>query len=120
MFTTVSAPTVSLIVLGGSLVAGGVNDVVLTCSANLDINVVNSGELRFNFSWRGSDNRTLLDGGRISINSSSTSSSSMLILSPLSTTDATITCIVIVTERLTRLIESQPATNSTTINIQSK
>ena len=116
----VSAPTLSLSVLSDSLVAGGVGEVTLTCIASLDLNVVDRGDLEFSFSWRDRDNIIMVAGGRISINSSPTSNSAMLTLSPLGTIDTNISCTVIVAERQVQLETSIPVSKSTTIDIQSK
>ena len=120
MFAAVSAPTVSLFVLNDSLVAGGVGDVTLTCTAGLDLNVVDSGDLEFSFFWTDSEDMILSAGDRISINSYSASNSSMLTLSPLSTTDTTITCTVIVSEIEDMLEASELGNKSISIDVQSK
>ena len=120
MFAAVPAPFVSLSVLSDSLVAGGMGEVTLTCLASLDLNVVDSGELEFSFSWRDRENIIMVAGGRISITSSSTSSTSILTLSPLSTTDTNITCIVVVAEREDRLEPSEPGNKSISVDVQSK
>ena len=120
MFAAVPAPTVSLSVLSDSLVAGGVRNVTLTCIASLDLNVVDSGDLEFSFSWRDRENIIMVAGGQISISSSSTSNISMLTLSPPSTTDTNITCSVTVLEREARLESSLPGTKSISIDVQSK
>ena len=120
MFATVSAPTLSLSVLSDSLVAGGMGEVTLTCIASLDLNVVESGDIEFSFSWWDRDNILIIAGGRISISSSFTSSSSVLTLSPLSTTDTNITCAVVVAERQERLEPSDPGSKSISVDVQSK
>ena len=120
VFVIVPAPTLSLSVLSDSLVAGGVEDVTLTCIASLDLNVVDNGDLEFSFSWRDRENMIKVAGGRISINSSPTSNSAMLTLSPLGTADTNISCTVIVAERQDQLEASPPGSKSTTIDIQSK
>ena len=119
MFAAVPAPTLSLSVLYDSLVAGGVGEVTLTCVAGLDLNVVDSGDLEFSFSWRDKEN-IMVAGSRITISSSFTSNISMLTLSPLSTTDTNISCSVIVAERQKQLEASAPGFKSISIDVQSK
>ena len=120
MFAAVSAPTLSLSVLSDSLVAGGMGEVTLTCIASLDLNVVDSGDIEYSFFWWDRDNIIIIAGGRISISSYFTSSSSMLTLSPLSTTDTNITCTVVVVEREERLEPSDPGSKSISVDVQSK
>ena len=121
MCVTVSAPWVSLSVSvpSGPLVAGGVGDVTLTCSAMVDTAVVDTGNLVFSFTWLDRNNINVITGGRSSISFPSPSSTS-LTLSPLSFIDTSFTCRVSVRESQRSLLESETGSNGTSINVQSK
>ena len=118
----VPPPDVSLSVSDGALIAGGVGVVSLNCSAMVDMDVVNEGNILFTFTWRDRDSSEVADDGRFSISNAGPSSSSIssLQLSPLSTADTNFICTVTATEKNSRLLPSQPATAEITVNVTSE
>ncbi len=119
----VSTPVVTLsLAPDPSLVAGGVGDTVLTCTAMVDRAVVNRGTLEYAFTWRDIDSNTIVSGGRtiVSTTAPSPSQSSNLTLSPLSTADTSFTCAVVVTVTEDTLVPSEPGVTSTAVNVTSE
>ena len=118
----VPPPMVSLSVPPGPLVAGGEEDTLLTCSAMVNSTVVDVDvqDIRYIFTWqdRNGQDIIIVSGGHTIITpSSSSSSSSFLTLSPLSTTDTNFTCTVIVSEVQNKVIASEPASATTTVDV---
>ena len=98
--------------------AGGVDDVTLTCSASVDRGVVDFGDLVYSFTWYNSEGEVIMSSSRTII--SSINNMSTLTLSPLSVDDSNITCSVVVAERLGRLGSSAAGFQYTFISLQSK
>ena len=105
-------------VSSGPLVAGGVNDVVVTCSATVNTTVVDFGTLRYTVTWLNRQGDEISTDSRTTIVSSTSSSFSTLTLSPLSTEDTNFTCVLVVNELRNRLTPSTAGTGSTTIDVQ--
>ena len=96
-FHTVPFPTLSLNVTPhGPLLAGGAEDITLTCYALLDLTVVDTQQdILYSFTWRDRAGVEIVSGDRITISqSSSTTAFSSLTLSPLTTIDTNFTCAV--------------------------
>ena len=108
----------SVSVTSGRLVAGGVDDVTLTCSASVDSFLVHFNTLSYTITWRDRYGGVISSGSRTTIVSSTSSSSSTLTLSPLSTEDTNFTCVVVLSEMLNRLAPSAEGTGSTTVAVQ--
>ena len=109
----VPSPNVSLTVSSDSpLIAGGVNDGTLTCSASVDRGVIDFGDIVYSFTWYNSEgevkssNRTVI---------SYMISTSTLTLSPLSVYDSNVTCCVVGSEGQCRL----NPTNTTCLSVTS-
>ncbi len=122
-FYVVSTPTVTLsLVPNAPLLAGGLEDTILTCTTMVDEAVVNIGTLLYAFVWQDRNNSTLLSGRRtiISTTAPSPSQSSILTLSPLSTADTSFTCAVVVTVMENTLDASEPGVKSTEVNVISE
>ncbi len=107
------------------LYAGGLNDVTLTCSASLKMDLIDRGDeyILYTFTWMGMGGDTLVSGGRITISTTTTSTISTissLILSPLSTTDTNFTCTVRATEAQNRIVASEIGRKTVEVNIQSE
>ena len=120
----VSTPAVTVSVnpiFPDPLVAGGVGDTVLTCSAMLNT-AVDEGTFLYTFTWQDRDGNTVLPGERTTISpgSPSQTSSSTLTLSPLNTADTMFTCRVIATEMTSTLDASDPGVASISLNVISK
>ena len=100
--------------------AGSVGDITLTCSTSVDMNVVdNSPTLLYAFTWLDSAGVEIVSGGRISITQTSpTSPSSSLTLSPLNIRDTNFTCIVAVTASLNVLDPSDLGSSSISLDVQ--
>ena len=118
-YVAVSTPDVSLLV-SGPLVAGAVNNVILTCFATINTSVSDFGTFDYTFTWLNREDAELQNSQRTNIVSSTSSDSSTLTLSPLNVMDTEFTCTVIVTERSNRLATSAIGTGSATINVQGK
>ena len=116
-YVAVSTPDVSLLV-SGPLVAGGVNNVTLTCFATINTSVSDFGTFDYTFTWLNREDTMILNIQRTNIVPSTSSDSSTLTLSPLNVEDTEFTCIVIVNERSNRLATSARGIGSTTINVQ--
>ena len=114
----VSTPDVSVSVSSGPLIAGGVNDVVVTCSATVNNTVVDFGTLGYTVTWLNRQGDEISTDSRTAFVSSISSSSSTLTISPLSTEDTNFTCVVVVSEMQNILTPSTAGTGSTTIDIQ--
>ena len=108
----------SVSVTSDRLVAGGVDDVTLTCSASVDSFLVHFDTLSFTMTWQDRQSDVISSGSRTTIVSSTSSSSSTLTLSPLSTEDTNFTCVVVVSEMLNSLTPSAEGTGSTTVAVQ--
>ena len=120
----VSTPAVTVSVNPVSpdpLVAGGVGDTVLTCSAMLNA-AVNEGTILYTFTWQDRDGNAVLPGERTTISPGSPSqvSSSNLTLSPLNTADTMFTCRVVATEMTSTLNASDPGVASIPLSVISK
>ena len=113
-----STPDVSVSMSSGPLVAGGVDNVIVTCSATVDTTVVDFGTLGYSITWLNRLGDVISSDSRTAIVSSSSSSSSTLTLSPPSTEDTNFTCVVVVSEMLNRLAPSAEGTGSTTVDVQ--
>ena len=94
----VPPPVVGVSVTSGFLVAGGVEDVNITCTATVNYSVVDSADLVYSYTWRNSLGQLITKTKIKSVGNVST-----LTLSPLSTLDTNLSCRVIVSERLGRL-----------------
>ena len=105
--------------LAGPLVAGGVQDTTLTCSAMVDRSVVDRGTILYAFTWRDRDGRTVESGGRTII-STAAPQSSTLTLSPLNTADTNFTCAVAATESQNTLVPSELGEMSTPVSVMSE
>ena len=117
--SAVSTPDVSLVVSSDSLlIAGGVDDVTLTCSASVDRGVVDFGDLVYSFSWYNSEGEVIMSSSRTII--SSINNMSTLTLSLLSVDDSNINCSVVVAERLGRLDSSAVGYRCIKVNVQRK
>ena len=118
----VPSPDVSLLVPPGPLYAGGAEDTTLTCSAMLNLTVVDTTrDILYTFTWLDRDGVEIVSGERININqSSSTTASSSLTLSPLNTMDTNFTCTVRVSVSQNVLIRSDFAVASTLADVQGK
>ena len=113
----VSTPDVIITASSDSpLIAGGVNDVTLTCSASVDRGVVDFGDLIYSFTWYNSEGEVIISSSRTII--SSINNMSTLTLSPLNVDDSNITCSVVVAERLGRLDSSAAGHWFTKINVK--
>ena len=125
MLHVVSAPNVILSLTSdpsASLVAGGLQDTILNCSAMLD-RFVNSGILQYTFAWQDKDGDAIVSDSRTIISPASSPSLtpySTLSLSPLSTEDTNFTCTVAVSETQARLEASEQARNSLSLNVSSE
>ena len=108
----------SVSVSSGPLVAGGVDDVTLTCSATVDSFIVDFGILGYAFTWLDRRGTTILTVNRTTIVSSTNNNISTLALSPLSIEDTNFTCTVVVHDIMNRLGSSAAGAMSTTLNIQ--
>ena len=122
-FYSVPAPTVSLnITSTGPLLAGGAEDITLTCSAILDLTVVNPQLVRdilYSFTWRDRAGVEIVSGDRITISqSSSTTAFSSLTLSPLTTMDTNFTCTVAVSVPANVLLPSDLAMASISLDVE--
>ena len=115
----VPPPDVLLSVSDGALIAGGVGVVSLNCSAMVDVDVVDEGNILFTFTWRDRDSSEVADDGRFRISNAGPSSSSLQ-LSPLSTADTNFICTVTAAEKNSRLLPSQPATAEIALNVTSE
>ena len=94
----VPPPVVVVSVTSESLVAGGVEDVNITCTATVNYSVVDSADLVYSYTWRNSLGQLITKTKIKSVGNVST-----LTLSPLSSLDTNLSCRVIVSERLGRL-----------------
>ena len=101
---TVPTPVVSLTVPPGPLFVGEVE--ALTCTAILNLTIVDSGDILYSFTWRDREGNSVVSGSRTIITQTSSSSSSSLTLSPLNTTYTNFTCTVIAMESMNRLVSS--------------
>ena len=124
MSWAVSTPAVTASVSPVSpdpLVAGGVGDTVLTCSAMLNA-AVDDGTILYTFTWQDTDGNAVLPGEQTTISSESHSylSSSTLTLSPLNSADTMFTCIVVATEMTSTLDASDPGVASIQLNVIGK
>ena len=85
----VPPPVVVVTVTSGSLVAGGVEDVNITCTATVNYSVVDSADLVYSYTWRNHD-QLIKNKNRAKI--MSVNNISTLTLSPLSTKDIHLSC----------------------------
>ena len=117
---TVSAPTVSLdITPTGHLLAGGAEDITLTCSALLDLTVVDTQQdILYSFTWRDRAGVEIVSGDRIVISQSSSTTAFSLTLSPLTTMDTNFTCTVLVSVPLNTLLPSDSAMASISLDVE--
>ena len=113
----VPTPVVSITVRPGPLFAGEVES--LTCTATLDLTIVDYGNILYSFTWRDREGNTVVSGSRTII--TQTSSSSSLTLSPLNTMDTNFTCTVRAMESINRLVSSTEGNDFVTIiNVHSE
>ena len=105
----------SITVPPGPLFAGEVE--ALTCTATLNLTLVDSGDIFYSFTWRDREGNTVVSGSRTIITQTSSSS---LTLSPLNTTDTNFTCTVIAMDSMNRLVSSAEGNDSITINVHSE
>ena len=108
----------SVSVSSGPVVAGGVDNVIVTCSATVDTTVVDFGTLGYTITWLNRQGDEISSDSRTTVVSSTSSRSSTLTLSPLSTEDTNFTCVVVVSDMLNRLAASAEGTGSTTVDVQ--
>ncbi len=99
---------------------GRVDDVTLECSAIINQDIVDTGELRYSFIWIYRDGSEVRNSSRTIITSFSTSNSSTLTLSPLSSLDTLFKCNVTVSESQNLLQRSNAGTTLIFINSQCK
>ena len=85
----VPPPVVVVSVTSGSLVAGGVEDVNITCTATVNYSVVDSADLVYSYTWRNHD-QLIKNNDRAKIKS--VNNISTLTLSPLSTRYTQFSC----------------------------
>ena len=85
-------------VTSGSLMAGGAEDVNITCTATVNYSVVDSADLVYSYTWRNSLGQLITNSNKTLINS--VGNMSILTLSSLSTLDTNFSCSVIVSETL--------------------
>jgi len=104
--------------LDSSVYAGGVDNVTVLCMASVDSNVVDFGELEYNFTWRNRDQMEIKNNSRIILIFNKKKST--LTLSPLSTEDTKFTCSVTVSEKQGRLLPSEEESQSFSLNIKCK
>ncbi len=116
----VPAPDVSVAISPDLLLVGGVDNITLTCSASINRDIVDTGELRYSFIWIDRDCSEVRNGGRSIITSSTTSNLSTLTLSPLSSVDTFFRCNVTISESQNTLQRSNTGTKSIFINSQCK
>ena len=112
---TVPTPVVSITVPPGPLFAGEVE--TLTCTATLDLSIVDFGDILYSFTWRDREGNTVVSGSRTIITQTSSSS---LTLSSLNTMDTNFTCTVRAMESMNRLVSSAEGNDSITINVHSE
>ena len=105
----------SITVPPGPLFAGEVE--TLTCTATLDLSIVDSGNILYSFTWRDREGNTIVSGSRTIITQTSSSS---LTLSPLNTMDTNFTCTVRAMEDMNILVSSAEGDDSITINVHSE
>ena len=86
----VPPPVVVVSVTSGSLVAGGVEDVNITCTATVNYSVVDSVDLVYSYTWRSRYDHLIDNSKRTKIKS--VNNISTLTLSPLSTKDTHFSC----------------------------
>ena len=86
----VPPPVVVVSVTSGSLVAGGVEDVNITCTATVNYSVVDSADLVYSYTWRSRNDQLIKNNNRAKIKS--VNNISTLTLSPLSTRDTYFSC----------------------------
>ena len=125
----VSAPMVTLsLAPDPALVAGGVEDTTLICSAMVN-QAVNRGTIIFTFTWRDRDGNPVVSQQRTAISPSTPPHSSTfpipvitstLTLSPLSTADTNFSCTVDLAESQNTLDPSEPVTMSIAVNVISE
>ena len=116
----VPPPVVSLSVPSGPLVAGGVEDILLTCSAMVNSTVVDLDvqDIHYVFTWQDRNGQDIVSGDRTIISFLPPFvSSSSLTLSPLNITDTNFTCIVTVSEFQNRVIASEPGSAVTSVDV---
>ena len=88
----VPPPVVVVSVTSGSLVAGGVEDVKITCTATVNYSVVDSADLVYSYTWRNRYDQLIKNNNRTKIKS--VNNISTLTLSPLSTRDTYFSCTI--------------------------
>ena len=88
--------------------------------ASVNRDVVDSGDLRYAFTWMDRDGSILMNSNRTVITSADTSSSSTLSLSPLSSRDTMFSCSVVVSESQNILQSSNAGIDSISVSPQSK
>ena len=86
----VPPPLVAVTVTSGSLVAGGVEDVNITCTATVNYSVVDSADLVYSYTWRNVHDQLINNNKRTKIKS--VNNMSTLTLSPLSVRDTHFSC----------------------------
>ena len=120
----VPTPVVSISVSPENVFAGTAEDTILTCSTALDrtiVDVTASIVILYAFTWLDSAGVEIVSGGRLNITQTSpTSPSSSLTLSPLNISDANFTCIVRVTASLNALDPSDLGSTCILLDIQGK
>ncbi len=116
----VPAPDVSVTISPDLLLVGGVDNITLTCSANINRDSVDTGNLRYSFIWIDRDGFEVTSSNRTIVISSTTNSWSTLTLSPLSSLDTLFKCNVTVSESQNLLQRSNAGTKSISINSQCK
>ena len=77
-------------VTSGSLVAGGAEDVNITCTTTVNYSVVDSADLVYSYTWRNNYTQLINNNKRTTIKS--VNNISTLTLSPLSTRDTYFSC----------------------------
>ena len=119
IFFVVSTAELSVTGISDVAFAGGVDDVIINCTASVDSSLVDFGDLQFNFTWRNRDGIKIIShDDRVIITSEKHQST--LILSPPSIKDTNFTCSVTISERLDRLLPSDEKYHSVSIIVQSK
>ena len=117
MSLVVSIAELSVMGTSNIIIAGGVDDISVNCTASVDSSLVDFGDLEFNFTWLNRDLIEMITDDRIIITSDEDQST--LTLSPPSIEDTNFTCSVTVSESLGRLLPSEEKSLSTSVLVQS-
>ena len=99
----------------GSLVAGGVEDVNITCTATVNYSVVDSADLVYSYTWRNNLGQLITDNNRFIIKSFH-NNISIISLFPLSVMDTIFSCTAVVyASKITNMFPSDGVTQHAVI-----